>query len=462
VGVSTPRPLVLAALAALALALGATTATASAAPKPGTFSGTLGVTVPKGADASVRAVDRATGALAGTASVSRQGAFMLKLPAGAYTVIGTVVPKRGKATRIVSAVSLKAGQKRAKADLKRSKKTKAKKKSKSKANPKAKRAYVQEHGQVTPGNVAAGIHAFTGNATGEWIYIQKGLQSLLTTDVLIAVEDCPVTIVEVERRADIIKELEFQQSKYVDPSTRVTRNFILEDVQVSGSVLQVDADHVTVTATITDNKTGKHIAQVTENVDSGHVFDQLQTFAENIGKELCTLHDTYDVALNLNANGTFATHNATGAFAGTLLAKRTSAPGTVPVVSTGSAPFAWTGLTCAMKIPITLCYGLIAPPVAWHATVTTSKDQLQVAWGIDGKDMATATFDVQPEDPADYDPPPIPGEPLVFSAGAAPQSFTLPYTGGPQAISGGITEGGDGFTTSGTITVTPAGYTAEP
>lgn len=449
-------------LTLLAVALAATpaaTATAVAAtPKPGSFSGALGVTVPKGAAAEVRAIDRVTGAVAGTASVSRTGAFTLRLPAGAYTVIGTVLPKKGPATRIVSAVSLKAGQKRTKADLKHSKRTKVK----SKTKKKAKASYVQELGQVTPGTVAAGIHAFTGNATGEWANVQKGLQSLLSASVAEAVAKCPVAIVEIERRADILKELEFQKSKYVDPSTRVTRNFIVEDVQVSGSVVQVDADHAVVTATITDNKTGKAIAQVTENVDADHVFEKLQDFADNIGKELCTLHDTYDVTLNLNANGNFATHAATGAFSGTLLAKRTSAPGVVPVVSTASAPFAWTGLTCTMKIGSTLCYALIAPAVAWHATINTTKDALQVQWEIDGKDLATGTFDVQPSGPDDPDPPPVPGVGLVYSIGAAPQSFTLPYAGGTQAISGAVTEGGDGFTTTGTITVTPVGYTAEP
>lgn len=448
-------------VAAVALALATTAATATAAtPKPGAFSGALGVTVPKGATADVRAIDRATGAVAATATVSRKGTFSLTLPAGAYTVIGTVVPKGGKATRIVTAVSLKAGQKRTKADLKRAKRSKAK--AKSKAKQKAKAAYVQERGQVTPGRVAAGIHAFTGNATGDWAFIQKGIQGLLSADVAAATERCPVAILEIERRADVLKELELQQSRYVDPSTRVTRNFILEDVRVSGSVLQVDADHVTVTATLTDAKTGKAIAQVTENVDRAHVFDQLETFAKNIGKELCTLHDAYDVALNLSANGKFATHDARGTFSGALLAQRTSAPGVVPVVSTGSAPFAWTGLTCAMKVTNTLCYDLVAPTVAWHATVDTTKDGLTVTWGTDGKDMATGTFDVQPDDADDPDPPPVPGEGLVYAIGAAPQSFTLPYAGGTQAIAGGVTEGGDGFTTTGTITVTPAGFTAEP
>ena len=36
-------------------------------------------------------------------------------------------------------------------------------------------------------------------------------------------------------------------------------------------------------------------------------------------------------------------------------------------------------------------------------------------------------------------------------------SFTVPATGGTQVLSGSVVDGGDGFTTSGTLTVVPVG-----
>jgi hypothetical protein len=38
--------------------------------------------------------------------------------------------------------------------------------------------------------------------------------------------------------------------------------------------------------------------------------------------------------------------------------------------------------------------------------------------------------------------------------GMTPRSFELPATGGTQALSGSVTDGGDGFFTDGTLTVT--------
>ena len=45
----------------------------------------------------------------------------------------------------------------------------------------------------------------------------------MIVDVMNARSDCGTTLIEVERRAELLKELEFQQSPYVDPSTRAAR-----------------------------------------------------------------------------------------------------------------------------------------------------------------------------------------------------------------------------------------------
>ena len=87
-------------------------AMAHAAVEPGVFAGTLGVTVPKGGHATVRAVEVAGGTVVGAKDVGRSGAFSLRLPAGAYVVRGVVVPRRGAVVTKAIAVSLKPGQRR--------------------------------------------------------------------------------------------------------------------------------------------------------------------------------------------------------------------------------------------------------------------------------------------------------------------------------------------------------------
>jgi hypothetical protein len=67
-------PALVRALTAAALAVAALAATAaSASAKSGTFAGSIGIPVPKGAQADIRAVDRATGAVGAARSVGRNG-----------------------------------------------------------------------------------------------------------------------------------------------------------------------------------------------------------------------------------------------------------------------------------------------------------------------------------------------------------------------------------------------------
>jgi hypothetical protein len=107
------------------VALAVTTADAMA--KPGTFAGSLGVKVQKGAQAEIRAVKRTTGAVALARPVGRSGRFSLSLAPGQYLVVGTVVTQSGKLVQKRIGVSLKSGQKRKGSSLKARKKKKKRK-----------------------------------------------------------------------------------------------------------------------------------------------------------------------------------------------------------------------------------------------------------------------------------------------------------------------------------------------
>ena len=52
------------------------------------------------------------------------------------------------------------------------------------------------------------------------------------------------------------------------------------------------------------------------------------------------------------------------------------------------------------------------------------------------------------------DAPPIPGQPGPALIGTEPRDFELPLAGGTQPFSGGFKDGGDGWTNTGSITVT--------
>ena len=109
-----------------------------ASAKPGIFAGTLGIKVPRGAEADIRAVDRATGTVAAARPVGRPARFSLSLRPGTYLVVGTVVTKSGKLVQKRIGVSLRSGQKRKRTSLK------ARRRKGRRARPRA--AFVQERG----------------------------------------------------------------------------------------------------------------------------------------------------------------------------------------------------------------------------------------------------------------------------------------------------------------------------
>jgi hypothetical protein len=419
----------------------------AASPKLGTFAGSIGITVPRGAEAEVRAVDRATGALVGADEIGRNGRFSLRLPAGAYTVIGTVVsPRRGaKPVTVVSAVSLKPGQKRTKANLKRTRRKKPKR---------ARAAYVQERGQVTPGRIALEIPDVTGNLSGDFSAVRRGLNDLAVTDLVggYAKVDCDIAVIEVDRRADVLKELEFQQSAYVDPSTRVQRNFVLGDVEVVGRATQVGADRIEVTYGLRDKRTGADLGSVKGTAGGDRFFDDLERLSQQLANEVCKLSDTYEVTIDVRGQGNFATHAASAAMQATLTARRANRKAQT---WTRTGPIAWTPPAIVSKTECAYVAPVV-PTVAWTVTLTVAgEDRLKVEWGLDAGDTSTASVDCPPSGPKDPDPPPVPGQPGTALLTTGPTAFLLPFAGGVEQLRGEVSAGGDGFFNTGTMTVKP-------
>jgi hypothetical protein len=437
-----PRTFVAVGLAMLALPA----TVAHAADKPGTFAGSLGVKVPKGAQADVRAIDGSTGAVAAVRTVGRAGSFSLSLRPGSYLVVGTVVSKQRKLVQKRIAVSLKAGQKRKHASLTAPKR-------KRKRSRRAQAAFLQELGNVTPGRVAVEILNVTGS-TGdpEWDAFSGGINDFMMTDVFQASGDCGTTLIEVDRRADMIKELEFQQSPYVDPSTRLTRNFILGEIQLQGTIAAAPGGNAKVHMTIVDKASGKSLGDRETTLGRSDWAGSLETLSKQLADDLCKLSDVYAVTLNVNGEGRFATHSGTGAINVTLRARRNE-PG--KKVWTATGPLQWGNVTFTSHIDCQMI-DYVIPAINWSVTITDAGDgELEVTWRPDGSNGTTASVDCPPD--GDYDPPPVAGQPGPALLTTGPGSFLVPYAGGKQAVSGVVEDGGYGFFNTGTVTVEPAG-----
>jgi hypothetical protein len=160
-------------------------------------------------------------------------------------------------------------------------------------------------------------------------------------------------------------------------------------------------------------------------------------------KEACG----YTVAFDVNGQGRFATHEASG---------RISISAPAAPAGTGkwkaTAPSAWQSMVFTSK---TDC-AYVSPVSGGTFTADlelTDAGTLRVTWTTDaGGGMATASVDCPPD--GGYDPPPIPGQAGPALVGAGPTSFELPAEGGSQPITGGVQDGGDGFFNDGVLTVT--------
>ena len=430
----------------LALALAAAVlpaATASGAAKPGTFAGTLGVKVPAGAQADVRAINRASGVVARVDDIGRNGRFSLTMPKGVYLVVGTVITPAGRVIQKDIGVSLRAGQKR------RGSRLTARPR---KRRPKASAAFAQEKGQVTPGRIALEIPNVTGSTgDADLDMFAGGINDLAINDILQASGDCGTTIIEVERRDEIIKELEFQQSIYVDPSTRLVRNFILGDVELRGTIAAAPGG-ARVTFVIVDKASGDELGTRSAVLPRDDVYPNLEEAFRQIADDLCKLSDVYAVTLDITGEGRFATHGSTASIKQTLRARRDE-PGRK--VWRAAGPLQWSNVTFASK---TECpyIDFVIPTISWSVTILDAGDgELQVTWLRDGNESTTASVDC-PSD-GENDPPPIPGQTGTSLINTGPESFLVPYGGGTQAISGVVESDGDGFFNTGTITVERAG-----
>ena len=427
-------------------------AAAGAPPKPGTFAGTLGISVPKGGQGEVRAISRADGRVVKTKTLGRTGAFSLTLPAGGYLVVGSVIPPKGKLlAQTQVAVSLKAGQKRTKTSLKARKK----KRPKAKKRESARASFVQELGQVTPGSVAVEIPSFTG-ATGELSVMNKGMAHMLITDMFGAggaADECDVAVLEVEHRDDILKELELQKSPYFDQSTRVERNFIKGDVEVRGTLKNgAGGKTLEYDVQLIDKQSGNEVGRLKGTMDASDVFAGEQELAKKLNEELCKLSDVYEVTLNVTGAANFATHSAGGTLNAVVQAKRATKKSPI---WRGSGSLGWAGTSYASKTDCTYIDPL-EPTAPWAVTITNlGNGEMLVEWTPESGDAGTASARCPQSPPR---PPAIvPGQPGPSLIQTTPNKFQLPVAGGVQTLSGGFSDGGDGWFNSGTITVRPKG-----
>lgn len=369
------------------------------------------------------------------ATASPDGAFRLVLAPGGYVLATTITPKRGPSSAAVQrviALTLARGQRRGAVRI-----AKPTAKGSAATGPFAGAAYSQESGAITPGAIAYSIENFTG-ATGELGVMNRGLSALLQTDLV----NAPCRHAEVANSSDRVlveRELAFQRTKYVDPSTRVTRNFVLPDIVVSGR-LQNRGGNLGYALALVDGRTGATLETVSGTLSGNDIFAAEQILATRLAKRLCSYGEVFEVTFTGSGTGSFATHSATGTLnADAITAKPVAKDGQGPTRWEGSAPVSWTGVSvmsntdCAYADPIS--------GGTWTAKLARAGGGLQVQWLADKGASGTATA-VCPIGSGGVVS--IPGQPTTSLIGSEPGTFLLPNDG-KQQITGGLRDQGSGW-----------------
>jgi hypothetical protein len=268
--------------------------------------------------------------------------------------------------------------------------------------------------------------------------MNRGLPDLLGTDL--GSTPCRTAQVATGRLRQLVEdELEFQKSKYVDPSTRVTRNFIEPDIAVRGR-LQTRGANLGYTLMLVDSRTGKVLETVSGTLPESTLLQAEEQLAKRVAKRLCAYGEVYEVTYTGTGTADFATHSATGTLsADTITAKPTAKDGGGATHWEGSAPVSWTNVAVASKTDCSY-----ADPISggtWTAKLERAGEGLQVQWLADSGSMGTATI-VCPD--GDGGEARTAGQPTTGLVGSEPGTFVLP-TDGMQAITGGFKSEGDGW-----------------
>lgn len=389
--------------------------------------------------AVVKAVALETGRIVASTDARPSGAWSLRVPNGVYAVLTTVVRENAAPRRAITPVVRIKGRavRGIRVSLKRTRAPTVRRRA-SNARP-------ASFPGTTPGAPIVAVKALKGSSPSG---LGRGFADLTIVDLVAGGDGsrCVPPVVEWERRADVIAEIEFSNSRFADPATRIPRGRLLEpELFVEGSIAEGADGSVSWAIQLRDAKTGKVVGGDTTAIPPGGDFFEAQSqAAQRLLDQICG--GTYDINVNVATDASFATHAATGILDATLTATgpkvRFSPPQAFTATTTaGYSAVAWTSRTdCGYASDAT------APGTLRFDLAILPSGRLRVRWetpvGI--RALGTASCPMAP---------PIPGQPGPSLMLPSPLEFEMSADGGQQPIAGGFTSGGDGWVHSGAITI---------
>lgn len=229
-----------AAMVAVVLPGATAPSSAMAAASNGTLRGSVAVALRPsvGVASKIQAINASDGTTAASGPVAASGGFSLSVPPGIYLVVVEKISRRAGPVRgfgrlarvqrgrisVVPAINPGSAVPRARSGLTA---LRATGESASSVASAAGSQFAAAQSRLP----AIAVKYFP--ATGPNAFLGKGLADMLMTDL--GGSKCYMQV-EWARRADLLAEIRFQQSRFVDPSTRVTPRFIQPDFFIEGSM----------------------------------------------------------------------------------------------------------------------------------------------------------------------------------------------------------------------------------
>ncbi len=388
---------------------------------------------------TVRATNPATGQVVASADLTRSGAWLMQVPDGRYAVLTTIVPRVGPRREAITPIVRVKGSTptRVRVLLKRKRAPKVRRRNATTLE--ALRAHAAWSAPVVAFKNLTGP---SPNGRG------KSLADLLLTDTVGAKSgSCAPRVREWERIEVVKNEIEFSNSRYTDPKTRIPRGQLLDiDLFVEGSIVENADGSIRWDITLRDAATGTVVGGDTTSVPAGG--DWLEAEAQTAARlidQMCG--GTYDINVALRTDGTFATHTASGTLNATLTAQASSTGATRPSAFAGATMAGYDAVTFNSKSECAYVNVLAPQGILSFDLSITPAGRLRVAW--EGTATLQASASVLCPDSS-----PIPGQVGPSLVAPTPIVFELPVDGGQQPVAGGFTSAGDGWIHSGTITVT--------
>ena len=422
-------------LALASLTVWLTIFTPSAIAETGTLSGKLADGKLPSATAGraiVRAIRVTDGRVLAAAAVPLSGGWKLSLDPGYYVLSASTVT----ATKTVDAIApvqrvRESRTTRTTVSLKRTKTPRAKKKKKRRRSARS---------AATP-SAAVGVKPFSGSDAD----LGRGIANMVIEELTNARSgDCAATVVEVEHRADVLKEIALANSGLVAPGSRVPSGHLIDPaVYIQGTV-----DHNGSTTSwnldIVDAATGDRIGGDSGTANGTDIFNAPAGIAQRLLDQICG--GDYQVVVDINAMVVAGSLVGTG-LANTVVKARPVAGAEPPSAWAGQEDFTIQAMSYNTGVPE--CSVSAAPPTG-HVNVeikrSSTPGMIELTWG--GQTFGTADMVCL----TNGGPVAVPGSapPLLPFMLIAPTVIILPESGGTQSVSGGA----GGYINNGTVTVT--------